>query len=133
MGGFKSSGVKGYEANFVNGVKDGTFKLFYESGQMKEVSQLKLGKYVGKTAWYYENGKKKADGQYVDDAESGSWTFYDDTGVKVAQGPFKEAVETFKQLQAKKAQRAMETKQRALALGAPCGEWLDFQNQDAYA
>lgn len=131
--GFKSAGVKGYEANFTNGLKDGEFKLFHENGQMKEVAQLKAGKYVGKTTWYWESGRKKADGQYVDDTESGTWSFFDDKGKRVAQGSFKEAVATFKQLHAEKEKRTAEIKQNALVQGAPCAEWIAYQQEDAYA
>lgn len=131
--GFKSPGVKGYEANFSDGLKDGEFKLFYENGQIKEVAQLKAGKYAGKSAWYWENGKKKADGQYVDDSESGTWSFFDENGKQAAQGSFKEAVAKFKQLQAEKEQRTAELKQKALMQGAPCAEWIAFQQEDSYA
>ncbi|HMN70019.1 MAG TPA: hypothetical protein PKC28_15865 [Bdellovibrionales bacterium] len=117
--GFKSPGVKGYEANFADGAKDGEFKLFYENGQVKEVAQLKAGKYGGPTTWYWENGKKKADGQYVNDAESGTWSFYDYNGKKIAHAPFKEAVAKFKQIQAEDEQRKAEVK----CTYARCSVW----------
>lgn len=130
--GFKSPGIKGYEANFAEGQKDGEFKLYYDNGQIKEAAHFRGGKYIGKTTWHWENGKKKAEGQYENDAESGAWTFYDSTGKKIARGPFNEAVTKFKEQQTEKDQQAAAMKEKGLMEGAPCGEWLDYQNQDAY-
>lgn len=131
--GFRSPGIKSYEGTFANGKKNGEFKFYYESGELKEISHIEADKYAGSTKWFWQNGKKQAEGQYQADVESGRWIFFDEnTGKKIAEGPFIDAVAKFKRARSEKEQRATEIKQSALTMGAPCGEWLDFQSQDAY-
>ena len=46
--------------------------MFYDNGQVKELSQYKDGKLRFKTYWY-ESGQKKAEENYKDGKEDGPW------------------------------------------------------------
>ena len=66
------------------GIYDGTFRQYYESGQLAQKGYYKNGLGQGEYIWYYEEGSIKQKGFYKDDKIEGIVTsFY--PGGKIAQ------------------------------------------------
>jgi antitoxin component YwqK of YwqJK toxin-antitoxin module len=62
------------------GKKDGTWAVFYPTGQIWSENTFKNDSLNGATTNYYENGKKRYTGFYKSGKPSGTWQFFDSTG-----------------------------------------------------
>ena len=60
--------------------EDGTFRSYYESGNLKAEYVYKSGRRNGAGREYYESGKLKADGQCRDSYQDGIWNTYYENG-----------------------------------------------------
>ena len=58
----------------------GTWKYFFESGQIESTGEFYNDKPNGKWTWYHENGSVKCEGIYVNGKQEGKWMSYDDSG-----------------------------------------------------
>lgn len=91
-------------SNYKNGVKHGTSKWFYDSGELLSDFEYVNGVLVGKSNAYYQNGKVKtiatyqnnklhdvyqsfhkngeleAEGKYIEGEKDGKWVYYDKEG-----------------------------------------------------
>lgn len=54
------------EGHTEKGMKTGTWKLYYKSGQLKKMSEYKDDKANGKESFWFENGKLEKTGNYRD-------------------------------------------------------------------
>jgi antitoxin component YwqK of YwqJK toxin-antitoxin module len=90
------------EENYIDGVLEGEFKVFYEDGKLTKLAHFKDGKlhgnskkyspksilvedvnYVngemhGPAAFYEDNGNLKQKGMYEEDLKVGQWEFFED-------------------------------------------------------
>ena len=68
-----------------NVVKHGTYRSWYENGQITVRGQLVDGKGEGTWVYWHPNGRKKADGQWHNDMAQGLWTYWYENGWKKAE------------------------------------------------
>ena len=68
-----------------DGVNDGLFATWYESGQKRSEGYWEDGKKVGKWFSWHSNGQVESEGFYIDDRKDGLWVSYDETGTKVSE------------------------------------------------
>ena len=66
--------------NYVNGEKNGPYKLYYEDGQLLEISNCFNNKVNGEFKKYHKNGKLWIDTQYIDDKRYGEYKSYHSNG-----------------------------------------------------
>ena len=66
------------EVNSINyhNQKDGTFKYYYENGQLEGEKTYKSGELDGPYKWYYDNGKLKVERTYKNGFKVGPYTEY---------------------------------------------------------
>ena len=62
--------------------KQGTWKYYYETGELKAKGDFKDNFKTGEWIFYYEDGKIEQRGKYVKDKPSGLWTWYYTNGNK---------------------------------------------------
>ena len=68
-----------------DGVNDGLFATWYESGQKRSEGHWEGGKKVGKWSSWHSNGQVESEGFYINDRKDGLWVSYDETGTKVSE------------------------------------------------
>ncbi len=76
------------EYEVVNGVKQGTFKIYYEDGTIQMNGTMDKNKNVGKWQYFYKDGRLESEGNFVDDFPEGKWTWYYKNGNKKEEGSF---------------------------------------------
>ena len=105
------------EYDVVNGIKDGEFNVFSESGKKLISGAIKKNKNEGLWQyfypdgpiesegyfkndavngdwyWYYPSGKLKATGNYIDGKKNGKWTVYDEYGKVLSEKVFRNDAE----------------------------------------
>ena len=88
---FYPNGNVAQETNWKNDLKDGSWKQFFDNGQLKSTAMYVNDKLEGTYTAYYPDGKKEIEGVYRNDAPNGEWNRFDDTGnvtstIKYAKG-----------------------------------------------
>jgi antitoxin component YwqK of YwqJK toxin-antitoxin module len=73
------------EEHYVDGKRDGMWKIWYPNGQLKQQVSLKEGKRQGKSAEWAEDGKPRAELNFVDGKLHGTATRWFPDGRKVVQ------------------------------------------------
>ncbi|MGM0558527.1 MAG: toxin-antitoxin system YwqK family antitoxin [Myxococcota bacterium] len=68
------------EGEVVDGLADGTWTWFYESGQKHWEIEYEAGLKDGSEVGWHDNGQKMYEGQNVDHKRSGTWTWWHDNG-----------------------------------------------------
>ena len=86
------------EVYFVDGVKEGYRKIWYENGQLSKSGTMKQDRWHGKYEEWYSNGIPKVSGQYFEGKQDGEWKFYDKEGNELPDLFFKKGVETTRKL-----------------------------------
>jgi antitoxin component YwqK of YwqJK toxin-antitoxin module len=67
------------EGDFKNGKREGTWKSWYENGNLWSISTFREGMQVGETSTYHENGNLRYSGTYNNESKrTGTWKFYDE-------------------------------------------------------
>jgi len=85
---FETGQLKG-EGVFENGKRIGNWKFYYKNGTIEEQgSYLKNEKADGNWVWYYENGQKLREQSFDAGVESGIMTEFSDSGTVVAKGQY---------------------------------------------
>ncbi len=82
-GNLKSIGT--YDAN---GNMTGTWKSYYETGQIHIEAEYLNGKYNGKWTSHFNNGKLSSIGNYKNGKKAGEWKFYNENGQVAMEGVF---------------------------------------------
>jgi antitoxin component YwqK of YwqJK toxin-antitoxin module len=84
--GYFESGKKRYEAQYVDGRKEGTSTAWYENGRKNSEKQWKNNRQEGvETAWY-ESGKKMYERPFTDGRQDGVETSWFENGKKRYEG-----------------------------------------------
>ena len=75
----KNPGDKVAEEKFyVNGMQEGIYKMYVESGKLVEESNYKNNLFDGPAAFYDASGTLVSKGNFVKDEKKGMWEFYKD-------------------------------------------------------
>jgi uncharacterized protein len=91
---FYDTGELKGEGKYVAGQRLGAWKYFYKNGQMEETGTfLKNETPDGEWMWYYENGNKLLEETYINGLRYGIMTEYSDSGTVVAKGEYVEDLE----------------------------------------
>ena len=77
------------EYDVVNGVKQGDFILYYESGKMEIKGQLDHNKNIGHWQYFYESGQVESEGLFVNNKPEGIWKWYNRSGTLREEGSYK--------------------------------------------
>lgn len=77
---FHPNGRKSYEANYVNGKKNGFATVWYMNGQKQWQTTFKGGKTHGRWREWHLDGKKKFEGDYSEGSLDGLATWWHDNG-----------------------------------------------------
>jgi hypothetical protein len=64
----------------VNGVKNGSFRTFYLSGQIEKEGFIRNDKNIGEWRYYYENGQIETIGYFHENIPYGQWKSYYENG-----------------------------------------------------
>ena len=76
------------QGSFKNGVKDGAWIGYYETGELYSKGNFKTGKEEG--AWvYYHNGQLESKGNFEHGKREGHWVFYWSSGELSYKGNYK--------------------------------------------
>ena len=68
---------------FINNNKNvGTWKYYYDDGQLECTGNFNDDKPTGRWVWYYQNGIKKSEGIYINGKPEGKWIQYDQFGYR---------------------------------------------------
>jgi len=73
-------GIMQQETPFLNGLKDGLEKHYYDNGNVQWEREYKNGKLTGARRDFYENGKLMREGGYNDEENFGFVKGYDENG-----------------------------------------------------
>lgn len=86
------------EVQFVRGIKEGTRKIWYPSGQIAKSGSMKNDRWHGSYEEWYESGKPKLCGKYIDGKQDGEWLFFDKDGNELPILFFEDGKETTRKL-----------------------------------
>lgn len=84
-----TNGKVGMGGSFTNGLRDGEWFWFYETGVQKRFATYKNGVKQGATIFYYKNGQKKSE-IIFDNDQNIRQTSWDETGKKIKNPSFEE-------------------------------------------
>ena len=76
------------EYEIVDGVKHGSFKLFYENGNKEIIGNIENNANSGEWKYFYESGKIESEGYFVEDMPEGRWVWYYESGKIKEEGSF---------------------------------------------
>ncbi len=66
-----------------NGIKHGSFKTYFLSGQLEKGGYIENNKNVGEWKYYYDNGQLETIGNFKENLPQGEWvSFYDNGNTK---------------------------------------------------
>jgi antitoxin component YwqK of YwqJK toxin-antitoxin module len=78
---FFPNGKINEETTFVNGIKDGIYKKYTETGILLEDAKYKNGEYHGPATYRNGQGEIVATGQFTNGKKTGIWKFYENNKV----------------------------------------------------
>ena len=76
------------EGMIKNGFKEGEWRTFYETGELKILEYFTKGLRKDKYFEYYKNGQTEIEGDFFDDLKSGIWKMHYETGEIKQTGKF---------------------------------------------
>ncbi|HEY2827450.1 MAG TPA: toxin-antitoxin system YwqK family antitoxin [Pirellulales bacterium] len=82
---FYLSGQKLDEGNYIDGIKDGQWKLWHENGQLAKTENYVGGKLEGQWSMFDPKGVKRNDVSYKAGKRDGKWITYGDDGKQIRE------------------------------------------------
>jgi antitoxin component YwqK of YwqJK toxin-antitoxin module len=76
------------EYEIKDGIKHGSFKLFYADGTLEIAGKIDQNKNVGKWQYFYPGGELESEGYFENDLANGEWLWYYLEGKVREQGSF---------------------------------------------
>ena len=70
------NGKMRYEGQFRNDNPYGTFKYYFNTGQLKATMEYSDDGVIAESNTFYKNGKKMAEGRYINKQKDGVWLYY---------------------------------------------------------
>jgi len=64
------------QMNYVNGVENGAFAMYYNNGELETEGMYLGGRLDGNYTYYYETGKKMYGGEYAAGLKDDLWVYY---------------------------------------------------------
>ena len=77
------------ENSFVNGLRDGVWRQYWDNGQLWLKENYKNGKKEGSYIQYHENGKLNTNSNYKNGKPDGTWVYYWDNEKIRTKGNYK--------------------------------------------
>ena len=71
---------------YKRGMEDSTWRYFYESGLLQEVTNYKMGKFHGAVTQYHPNGKIKIEGYFKEDKQDSIQKTFSEAGKLLEEG-----------------------------------------------
>ena len=81
-----------FEGSYKDGIKDGLYTGWYESGQKEFEGTYKNGEKDGKWTKWYEDGRKEHEKTYKDGDKTGVWTWWFLNGQKISEQTYKDGL-----------------------------------------
>lgn len=78
------------EGNYIDGLKDGLWRFYYDSGELMIEEYYDLGKKHGPYTMYHRNGVIGSQGQFKNDLREGFFQCFDESGKMIKALAFKE-------------------------------------------
>ena len=72
-----------------NGLKEGLWKFYYDSGEIEQEAHYKDDKLEGLWRYFYESGNTKAEGNHVNNKQDGLWRYFYESGILSEETFFK--------------------------------------------
>jgi len=85
---YVSNGNRASEINWKGGVKNGSWKEFFENGQLKLSATYANDKLIGEHKSFYLNRRVSRKGKYINGKQDGPWIAYSESGVIVNKAVF---------------------------------------------
>ncbi len=85
---YYDSGELRSEGKYENGVRVGEWKFYYRNGKIDQKGKYIKGKPEGDWRWFHENGNPWREEVYLKGKEDGPSVEYNDTGLTVAKGEY---------------------------------------------
>ena len=76
------------EYEIVDGLKHGSFKLYYENGKEAIIGRIENNANTGKWKYFYESGALESEGYFVEDMPEGRWVWYYELGKIKEEGSY---------------------------------------------
>jgi antitoxin component YwqK of YwqJK toxin-antitoxin module len=76
------------EYEIKDGLKHGSFKLFFADGTLEISGQIEQNKNIGKWQYYYPGGELESEGYFENDLPEGKWSWYYLEGKVREQGSY---------------------------------------------
>lgn len=81
-----------YEGYFRNNLPVGTFKRYYDTGQLKAEMKYDMDGVLCRSKLYYKSKKIAAEGNYINQKKDSIWNYYAEYGVKIYVENYKNGV-----------------------------------------
>ncbi len=85
---FYLSGNIKAEGKYKNNKREGKWKFYFENGQVEQTGEFKDGKYNGKWTWYYSDGTVAREENFYNGREEGLFTEYNTDGCIITEGEY---------------------------------------------
>ena len=80
---FFKNGVISEKINWVQNIKQGPWKQYYNTGSMRLASQYENDHLCGSYEVFYADNILKVKGEYLDNLSTGTWSYYDESGKEI--------------------------------------------------
>ena len=70
-------------------VKHGSYKLYFDNGQLMSVGSYDRGSFTGSYESWHVNGEKAVSGNYVGGSQDGTWNWWHENGMRKATANYK--------------------------------------------
>lgn len=77
-------------------VKHGSYKTWYDNGQLAMCGEFREDQPVGKFVWWHSNGQRAIEGDYIGGKQSGSWMWWYASGRRLIRGHYDGGIQTGK-------------------------------------
>lgn len=78
---FYENGQIKTEIPLINGLKSGSMMIYFQNGQTNEIRSYKDGKMDGTWLTFTEKGSKVAEANYANGIKNGKWFIWDENGI----------------------------------------------------
>lgn len=85
----ETTGSKILEGRFSNGFRSGSWKTYYDSGQLKEEMNYRNGLLINSYKFFYPNGQIEKQGYYLNNLKNRQWKYFYEDGQLKKQETYK--------------------------------------------
>jgi antitoxin component YwqK of YwqJK toxin-antitoxin module len=95
---YHENGKINEDANYKDGLLNGSRKSYFENGQLNEEENYQNGRLNGIRKVYLENGSLKEEGKYENGKENGMFAFYNENGTKEQESIYLNGIKNGKEV-----------------------------------